>query len=63
MTHYLALHYWSQFQKNLTAFGELWSKKHPEAAKNLKFEIHLKTRGKTQGRRKHFSIGGATLWI
>ena len=44
MIHYLALHYWSKFQKNLTAFGGLWPKKHPEAAKNLKFERHLKTR-------------------
>ena len=43
MIHYLALHYWSKFQKNLTAFGGLWPKKHPEAAKNLKFERHLKT--------------------
>ena len=42
--HYLALHYWSQFQKNLIAFGLLWPKKHPEAAKNLKFERQLKTR-------------------
>ena len=44
MIHYLTLHYWSQFQKNFTAFGGLWPKKHPEAAKTLKFERHLKTR-------------------
>ena len=43
MIHYLALHYWSKFQINLTAFGGLWPKKHPEATKNLKFERHLKT--------------------
>ena len=44
MIHYLALHYWSQFQKNLTAVGGLWPEKHPEKAKNLKFGRHLKTR-------------------
>ena len=44
MIHYLALDYWSQFLNNLTAFGGLWPEKHLEAAKNLKFERHLKTR-------------------
>ena len=43
MIHYFTLHYWSKFQKNLTAFGGLPLKNHPEAAKNLKFERHLKT--------------------
>ena len=43
MIHYFTLHYWSKFQKNLTAFGGLPPKNHPEAAKNLKFERHLKT--------------------
>ena len=43
MIHYLALHYWSQLQKNLTTFGGLWPEKHPEVAKNLKFGRHLKT--------------------
>ena len=42
--YYLALHYRSQFQKDLTAFAGLCTKKHPEAAKNVKFERHLKTR-------------------
>ena len=43
MTHHLALHYWTKFQNNSTAFGGLWPKKHPEAAKTLKFQRHLKT--------------------
>ena len=41
--HYLTLHCWSKFQKKMTLFGGLRPKKHPEAAKNLKLEWHLRT--------------------
>ena len=41
--HYLTLYCWSKFQKKVTLFGGLRPRKHPEAAKNLKFEWHLRT--------------------
>ena len=59
MIHYLALHYWSQFQKNLTAFGGLWPEKYQKAVTNLKFgkylktlELHIKHKNRKRGRRE-----------
>ena len=35
--HYLALHYWLKFQKNLTTFGVVMAKKTPRSSKNCTF--------------------------
>ena len=34
---YIALHYWSKLQNNLTTFGGVMAQKLPEAAKNCTF--------------------------
>ena len=42
MIHYLALHYWSKFQKNLTAFGGVMARKPPRSSISL-FNSTIKT--------------------